>query len=119
MFSSSSVAKLTSENRIVIYCPKNPPPGSVDPMQAIRTEPAAASDVKILLDVDDLPRAWYNILPDLPAPFPPYLHPRTKQPVPPQAFEPPFPKALCRQELSPNRAEPIPEELREAYFRLG
>src|SRR5436309_2665108 len=88
-------------------------------MQAIRTEPAAASDVKILLDVDDLPRAWYNILPDLPAPFPPYLHPGTKEPVPPQAFEPLFPKELIRQEMSPNRAEPIPDELREAYFRLG
>src|SRR5436309_2662646 len=88
-------------------------------MQAIRTEPATASDVKILLDVDDLPRAWYNILPDLPAPFPPYLHPGTKEPVPPQAFEPLFPKELIRQEMSPNRAEPIPDELREAYFRLG
>src|SRR5437879_4489148 len=88
-------------------------------MQAIRTEPANASDVKILLDVDDLPRAWYNILPDLPAPLPPYLHPGTKEPVPPQAFEPLFPKELIRQEKSPNRAEPIPEELREAYFRLG
>src|SRR5881396_3730063 len=88
-------------------------------MQAIRTEPAAASDVKILLDVDDLPRAWYNILPDLPAPFPPYLHPGTKEPVPPQAFEPLFPKELIRQEMSPNHTEPIPEEIREAYYRFG
>src|SRR5216117_145819 len=45
--------------------------------------------------------------------------PRTKEPVPPQAFEPLFPKELIRQEMSPNRAEPIPEELREAYLRLG
>src|SRR2546428_425080 len=88
-------------------------------MQAIRTEPANASDVKILLDVDDLPRAWYNILPDLPAPFPPYLHPGTKEPVPPQAFEPLFPKELIRQEMSPNQTEPIPEEIREAYYRFG
>src|SRR5438445_2473409 len=93
--------------------------GSVAPMQAIRTEPTNASDVKILLDVDDLPRAWYNILPDLPAPFPPYLHPGTKEPVPPEAFEPLFPKELIRQEMSPNRAEPIPEELREEDLRLG
>src|SRR5213083_3688896 len=88
-------------------------------MQAIHPSSAAAGQVKILLDEDDLPRAWYNILPDLPAPFPPYLHPGTKEPVPPQAFEPLFPKELIRQEMSPNRAEPIPEELREAYFRLG
>ncbi len=57
-------------------------------MQALKPESAGASDVKILLDTEDLPKAWYNILPDLPAPFPPYLHPGTKEPVPPQAFEP-------------------------------
>ena len=87
--------------------------------QTVRTGQAAASDVKILLGADDLPRAWYNILPDLPAPFPPYLHPGTKQPVPPQAFEPLFPKELIRQEMSPNRSEPIPDELREAFYRIG
>src|SRR2546428_5705510 len=119
MFPSWNVISCTMTNRIVIYCPNNPEPGSVRLMQAIRAEPTGASDVKILLDVDDLPRAWYNILPDLPAPFPPYLHPGTKEPVPPEAFEPLFPKELIRQEMSPNRTEPIPDELREAYFRLG
>ena len=88
-------------------------------MQAVRTEPTGANDVKILLDMDDLPRAWYNILLDLPAPFPPYLHPGTKEPVPPEAFEALFPKELIRQEMSPNRSEPIPDEVREAYLRLG
>src|SRR5438309_6067478 len=88
-------------------------------MQALKPEAEGASDVKILLEADDLPKVYYNILPDLPAPFPPYLHPGTKEPVPPQAFEPLFPKELIRQEMSPNRSEPIPEELREAYFRLG
>src|SRR5207247_566557 len=61
-------------------------------MQAVKPTSTGASDVKILLDREDLPKAWYNILPDLPAPFPPYLHPGTKEPVPPQAFEPLFPK---------------------------
>src|SRR2546428_10038214 len=119
MFPSWNVISCTMTNRIVIYCPNNPEPGSVRLMQAIRAEPTGASDVKILLDVDDLPRAWYNILPDLPAPFPPYLHPGTKEPVPPEAFEPLFPKELIRQEMSPNRTEPIPDALREAHFRLG
>src|SRR2546422_7158437 len=99
MFSSGFVVSCTLRNRIVIYCENNPDSGSVRPMQAIRTDPTGASDVKILLDVDDLPRAWYNILPDLPAPFPPYLHPGTKEPVPPEAFEPLFPKELIRQEM--------------------
>src|SRR2546427_3120933 len=60
-----------------------------------------------------------NTLRALPAPFPPYLHPGTKEPVPPEAFEALFPKELVRQEMSPNRSEPIPDEVREAYLRLG
>jgi tryptophan synthase beta chain len=88
-------------------------------MQAIQPESAGASGVKILLEEDDLPKAWYNILPDLPAPFPLYLHPGTREPVPPQAFEPLFPKELIRQEMSSNRTEPIPETVREAYSRFG
>ena len=75
--------------------------------------------VKIVLDLDEIPRAWYNILPDLPAPLPPPLHPGTKEPVGPAAFEPIFPKEIIRQEMSGNATEPIPEELREAYLRLG
>src|SRR3989475_5202316 len=60
-----------------------------------------------------------NTLRALPAPFPPYLHPGTKEPVPPEAFEALFPKELIRQEMSPNRSEPIPDEVREAYLRFG
>ena len=88
-------------------------------MQALRNESAAGDEVKILLGMDDVPRAWYNILPDLPAPLPPPLHPGTKEPVGPDAFEPIFPKEIIRQEMSGNATEPIPEELREAYLRLG
>ncbi len=75
--------------------------------------------VKVLLDADELPTRYYNILPDLPVPLPPPIHPGTKEPVPPQAFEPLFPKEIIRQEMSSNRFEPIPAELRDAYLRLG
>src|SRR5256885_8272516 len=88
-------------------------------MQSVEARSHTADGVKVVLGVDDLPKSWYNILPDLPTPFPPYLHPATREPVPPQAFEPLFPKELIRQEMSPNRSEPIPEEVREAYFRFG
>ncbi len=88
-------------------------------MQATREEASGADGVKIMLDADELPRAWYNILPDLPVPFPPYLHPGTKEPVPPEAFAPLFPKEIIRQEMSQNSKEPIPDEVREAYFRFG
>src|SRR5881296_531460 len=75
--------------------------------------------MRVLLDAEDLPRAYYNIQPDLPVPLPPPLNPATKEPVPPQAFEPLFPKELIRQEVSQNRFEPIPLELQEAYLLLG
>jgi len=76
-------------------------------------------DVKVVLDPSELPRQYYNILPDLPIALPPPIHPATREPIPPQAFEPLFPKEIIRQEMSTNRFEPIPAELQEAYLRLG
>ena len=75
--------------------------------------------VKVLLGADDLPTTYYNILPDLPIPLPPPIHPGTKEPIGPEALAPIFPMEIIRQEVSTNRFEPIPEEVREAYLRLG
>jgi len=75
--------------------------------------------VKVLLDPEELPRSYYNILPDLPVPLPPPIHPATKEPIGPEALAPIFPMEIIRQEVSQNRQEPIPDELREAYLRLG
>ncbi|MEK6986915.1 MAG: TrpB-like pyridoxal phosphate-dependent enzyme [Candidatus Thermoplasmatota archaeon] len=88
-------------------------------MQAIRREAVRADAVKIPLDLEDVPRAWYNILPDLPTPLPPPLNPATKEPVGPDALAAIFPMEIIRQEMSQNHEERIPDELREAYFRLG
>jgi tryptophan synthase beta chain len=57
-------------------------------------------DKKILLSEKDLPRAWYNVLPDLPRPLAPPLHPGTKQPIGPEALAPIFPMELIKQEVS-------------------
>ncbi|MER3419684.1 MAG: TrpB-like pyridoxal phosphate-dependent enzyme [Chloroflexota bacterium] len=70
---------------------------------------------KIQLSEADLPRQWYNILPDLPSPLPPPLHPATKQPIGPEALAPLFPMELIRQEVSGERFIDIPEEVREVY----
>lgn len=75
--------------------------------------------VKVLLDPEELPRSYYNILPDLPVPLPPPIHPGTKEPIGPEALAPLFPMEIIRQEVSQNRLEPIPDDLREAYLRLG
>ena len=55
---------------------------------------------KIILDESELPRQWYNIVPDLPSPPPPPLHPGTLQPVGPEDLAPLFPMALIAQEVT-------------------
>ena len=74
---------------------------------------------KILLDEDDVPRHYYNILPDLPVQLPLPLNPQTREPIGPQALEAIFPKEVIRQEVSTERFIPIPEEVREALLRMG
>ncbi len=70
---------------------------------------------KFLLDEKDMPTQWYNILPDLPEPLPPVLHPGTGKPVTPDDLAPLFPMSLIMQEFSPERYIDIPEEVQEIY----
>jgi tryptophan synthase beta chain len=77
------------------------------------------SHVKVLLNLDELPTQYYNILPDLPVALPPPIHPATKEPIGPEALAAIFPREIIRQEMSSNRYEPIPSEVQEAYLRLG
>ena len=70
---------------------------------------------KFLLNENDIPTAWYNIVADMVnKPLPP-LHPGTKQILAPQDLEPIFAKELINQELSQERWIEIPEEVRELY----
>jgi tryptophan synthase beta chain len=52
------------------------------------------------LPPDRLPDAWFNVLPHLPAPLDPPLHPATREPVGPDDLAPLFPMALIGQEMS-------------------
>jgi tryptophan synthase beta chain len=70
---------------------------------------------KYLLNEDQIPQAWYNILPDLPRAPEPVLHPATKQPVTPDDLAPLFPMALILQEVSGERYIEIPEAVRQVY----
>ena len=74
-----------------------------------------AAPTKILLDESEMPTNWYNIVPDLPAPPPPALHPGTHEPAGPEDFAPLFPMALIMQEVSQDRYIEIPEEVQEVY----
>ncbi len=65
------------------------------------------------LDQKDMPTKWYNVVPDLPEPLPPLLHPATKEPtrLPPPLFT----EAINGQEFSKERYIEIPEEVQAAY----
>ncbi|WIV52629.1 TrpB-like pyridoxal phosphate-dependent enzyme [Amycolatopsis nalaikhensis] len=74
-----------------------------------------AEKTKYILDEDELPTQWYNVIPDLPEPPPPPLHPGTREPVGPADLAPLFPQALIEQEVTAERYVDIPEEVREVY----
>jgi tryptophan synthase beta chain len=71
--------------------------------------------VKYLLDESRMPKSWYNLIADLPAPPPPVLHPGTLQPIGPDDLAPLFPLALIMQEVSTEREIEIPEPVRDIY----
>ncbi len=73
------------------------------------------ADSKTNLEEKDIPKAWYNIIPDLPAPLPPIIHPGTKEPIGPDDLAPLFPMAIIGQEVSQERYIEIPDEVREIY----
>ena len=70
---------------------------------------------KVVLDEDQMPTAWYNIVPDLPSPPPPALHPGTLQPAGPEDFAPLFPMDLILQEVSMDRYIDIPGAVQDVY----
>lgn len=71
--------------------------------------------IKYLLSEDEMPHVWYNIMPDLPKPPEPVLHPGTKQPVTPDDLAPLFPMSLIMQEVSTEPYIEIPEPVRQVY----
>jgi tryptophan synthase beta chain len=73
------------------------------------------SQYKYVLDESELPTRWYNVVPDLPVPPPPPLHPGTMQPVGPDDLAPLFPIELIAQEVSGDRFIDIPEPVLDVY----
>ncbi|MBN2292678.1 MAG: TrpB-like pyridoxal phosphate-dependent enzyme [Pirellulales bacterium] len=70
---------------------------------------------RVFLSQSEKPKAWYNLLADLPEPLPPPLHPGTKQPVGPDDLAPIFAQELIAQEMSPERWIEIPQEVQDVY----
>ncbi len=66
---------------------------------------------RFVLPQERMPTAWYNALPDLPAPLQPPLHPGTKEPAGPADLAPLFPMALIEQEMTQAPTVEIPGEV--------
>jgi len=71
-------------------------------------------DTKILLEENEIPTHWYNVVADMPNKPAPPLGPDGK-PVGPEKLLEIFPMAILEQEMSGERWIPIPEPVREAY----
>jgi len=72
-------------------------------------------NTKILLSEDQIPKQWYNIIPDMPGPLAPVINPQTLKPISPEDMLAIFPMSLIEQEMSPNRWIDIPDEVRDIY----
>ncbi|HEY6568311.1 MAG TPA: pyridoxal-phosphate dependent enzyme, partial [Actinomycetota bacterium] len=78
------------------------------------------SDVRTRFDLQpqDMPTAWFNLIPDMVGagmqPLPP-LSPQTKEPMGPADLAPLFPESLIRQEVSTDRWIDIPGEVIDIY----
>jgi tryptophan synthase beta chain len=70
---------------------------------------------KFILPEDRIPKAWYNLLADLPQPLPPVLNPATGKPIGPEELASLLPMALVQQEVSTEREIEIPNPVREIY----
>lgn len=71
---------------------------------------------KYLLQENDIPKSWYNILPDMAVKPKPLIHPATKQPIKAEDLYPIFSKEASNQELNTtDRWIEIPDEVREMY----
>ncbi len=72
----------------------------------------------VTLSIDEMPRKWYNILPDLPRPLDP---PKDPEEGPSRMANLPkiFPQALLGQEMSMDPYIDIPEEIVEIYYKIG
>jgi tryptophan synthase beta chain len=74
-----------------------------------------SSQVKYLLDEEEMPKQWYNIMADLKNPPAPVIHPGTMQPVGPADLAPLFPQEIILQEVSTERYIDIPKPVRNIY----
>jgi tryptophan synthase beta chain len=74
-----------------------------------------ARGTKFTLRDNQIPTAWFNVIPSMPNPPSPPIHPATKQPVGPDDLAPLFPMALIGQEVATEEWIDIPGKVLDVY----
>jgi len=70
---------------------------------------------KVLLEENEIPKQWYNIVADMPNKPGPYYSPQTGKIATPDELQVIFPMELIMQEVTTDRFVDIPKEVRELY----
>ncbi|MFX0038451.1 MAG: TrpB-like pyridoxal phosphate-dependent enzyme [Promethearchaeota archaeon] len=70
---------------------------------------------RILLQPNEIPKEWVNILPDLPSPMTPLINPMDGKPIPSEMAFAIFPKECVMQDISQEPTISIPKKLREIF----
>ncbi len=76
-------------------------------------------NTRILLEPEETPKKFINIVPYLERRLDPPLNPKTDEPMPPEALEAIFARECVRQEASLEKRIPIPEEVREGLMHFS
>ena len=76
-------------------------------------------DIRTTLDVEDIPKKWYNLAADLPKPLEPPINPKTGKPAGPEELGSLFCREILEQEMSVERYIGIPEEVRDNLVYLN
>ena len=63
----------------------------------------------------EIPKRWYNVVPDLPQKLPPAIDPSTRKPADIRKLHRLYLDVLARQEYAPERFIDIPQEVLDAY----
>ncbi len=72
---------------------------------------------RVILEPEETPKEWVNILPNLPIPMTPLVNPMDGKPASFELACMIFPKSCVLQDVSMEESIPIPKELREIYVR--
>src|SRR2546428_5502060 len=81
----------------------------------LKEESMPSDETKFLLRENQIPTAWFNVVPSMPTPPSPPLHPGTMQPIGPDDLAPLFPMALIGQEVTTQEWIDIPGPVLDVY----